>query len=61
MTNDDVNKHLKGKARFVRNKVLDMTVSSKKGHIGEAFSCTDILVSIYYSGIFRFDSNDPKW
>lgn len=61
MINEDTNKYLKGKARFVRNKVLDMILLAKKGHIGGAFSCTDIIVSIYYSGLFNFRSNDPKF
>lgn len=54
--NFDVN-YLKNKSNFVRNKVLDIIVSANKGHIGGAFSCTDIIVSIYYSGIFNFSSN----
>ena len=61
MTNEDINEYLKGKARFVRNKVLDMIVLAKKGHIGGAFSCTDIIVSIYYSGLFNFKLNDSKY
>lgn len=61
MINEDTNKYLKEKARFVRNKVLDMILLAKKGHIGGAFSCTDIIVSIYYSGLFDFRPNDPKF
>ncbi len=61
MINEDTNKYLAEKARFVRNKVLDMILLAKKGHIGGAFSCTDIIVSIYYSGLFNFKSNDPKF
>ncbi len=49
--------YLKNKSNFVRNKVLDMIISANKGHIGGAFSCTDIIVSIYYSGLFNFNSN----
>lgn len=60
MINDDTNNYFKEKARFVRNKVLDMIVLAKKGHIGGAFSCTDIIVSIYYSGFLNFKSNSPK-
>lgn len=61
MINENTNKYLKGKARFVRNKVLDMILLAKKGHIGGAFSCADIIVSIYYSGLFNFRPNDPKF
>ena len=52
---------LKEKANWVRNQILEMIVSANKGHIGGAFSCTDILVTLYYGGILRFDSNNPNW
>ncbi len=35
------------KARWVRQQILEMTYRSKHGHIGGAFSCTDILVVLY--------------
>lgn len=54
-------KELEDKAAWIRKQVLEMIVSAKKGHIGGAFSCTDILVALYYGGILRFDSNNPKW
>jgi len=31
-----------------------MIAAGRKGHIGGALSCTDILVSLYYGGIFNF-------
>ncbi|OFZ54377.1 MAG: hypothetical protein A2328_02665 [Bdellovibrionales bacterium RIFOXYB2_FULL_36_6] len=40
---------------------MEMIVSANKGHIGGAFSCTDILVTLYYGGILRFDPKNPKW
>lgn len=49
------------KANWVRNQILEMIVSADKGHIGGAFSCTDILVTLYYGGILRFDPNNPNW
>jgi transketolase len=52
---------LKNKATWVRSQVLEMIVSANKGHIGGAFSCTDILVVLYYGGILRFDPSNPKW
>lgn len=52
---------LEGKAKWVRRQVLEMVVSAKKGHIGGAFSCTEILVALYYGGILRFDPKNPKW
>ncbi len=52
---------LKDKAGWVRRQVLEMIVSAGKGHIGGAFSCTDILVALYYGGILHFNPSDPKW
>jgi len=52
---------LERKSNWVRNQILEMIVSADKGHIGGAFSCTDILVTLYYGGIFRFDPNNPNW
>lgn len=55
-----LNYNLKLKANFVRNKVLDMITSANKGHIGGAFSCTDIIVTIYYSNIFNFNPKEKE-
>lgn len=52
---------LRSRAKWVRRQVLEMITSVKKGHIGGAFSCTDILVALYYGGILRFDSTHPDW
>lgn len=52
---------LEKKANWVRNQVLEMIVSAGKGHIGGAFSCTDILVTLYYGGVLRFDCSDKNW
>ena len=52
---------LKSKAEWVRHQVLEMIVTAHKGHIGGAFSCTDILVALYYGGILRCDPGNPDW
>lgn len=44
---------LKQKAKWVRQKSFQMQISAGKGHLGGALSVTDILVAIYYSGIFN--------
>ena len=44
------------KANWVRKQVLEMIASAGKGHIGGAFSCIDILVALYYGGIFTIQS-----
>lgn len=52
---------LERKANWVRNQILEMIVSANRGHIGGAFSCTDILVALYYGGILHFDPANPNW
>lgn len=49
------------KANWVRRQILETIVGAGKGHIGGAFSCTDILVSLFYAGILRFDPRNPAW
>lgn len=57
----ELNKHLENKARDVRLKVLDMAVRARSGHVTTAFSQTDVLVSLYYGRILRFEFTDPGW
>lgn len=52
---------LKEKARFLRRKAFEMVIKAGKGHLGGSFSCTEILVALYYGGILRFDSKNPSW
>lgn len=52
---------LKRKATQVRLEILKAIVAAGKGHIGGAFSCTDILVALYHGGILRFDPLKPDW
>lgn len=52
---------LKQKANLVRNQILEMIVSAGKGHIGGAFSCTDILVTLYYGDILRLNPTNKNW
>ena len=34
---------------------------SAGGHLASSFSCVDILVALYYSGILNVDPNNPEW
>ena len=49
------------KAATLRLTVLDMIAAAQKGHIGGAFSCMDIIVSLYYGGFLHFDAVNPSW
>jgi len=52
---------LQRKANWVRNKVVSMCVKAGAGHIAPAFSCTEILVALYYGGILRFSPRNRRW
>ena len=57
-----VNQHtLSPKSREIRLTVLDTIYRSGKGHIGGAYSCTEILVAMYYGGVLKYDPKNPKW
>lgn len=44
---------LKEKAKLIRKEILDMALSAGSGHIASAFSCVEILVSLYHGGVLR--------
>lgn len=52
---------LEVKSRQIRAHILNAVHKAGKGHIGGAFSIVDILVSLYYGNVLRFDSNSPEW
>ncbi|HLD82598.1 MAG TPA: transketolase [Candidatus Omnitrophota bacterium] len=54
-------KELKKKANWVRNQILEMSISAASGHVTSSFSCTEFLVALYYGGVLRFDPKNPKW
>lgn len=55
------NEELAEKARLVRLKVLEMCISTRSGHIASSFSCTELLVALYYGKIIRYDTTNPSW
>jgi transketolase len=52
---------LRGHARRIRLAALEATVAQRRGHLGGTFSCTDLLVALYYGGFLRTDPGDPGW
>ncbi|TSC88512.1 MAG: TrkA [Microgenomates group bacterium Gr01-1014_7] len=55
--------HLKDAARKIRLNCLKMQHIAYQGHLGGAFSVTEILVALYYCGIINISPknfNDPK-
>lgn len=59
--NPELKEKLEAKALWVRNRVLEMAVNAKSGHISTAFSQTEFLVALYYGGILRYDPKNIRW
>lgn len=55
------NHQLAKKANWVRQKVVEMAVHAKSGHISSAFSEAELLVSLYHGKILRYDAQNPEW
>ncbi len=51
---------LVSKSSWVRMKVLQSVEVAGKGHLGGTFSCTDLLVALYYGGILNIDKENFK-
>ncbi len=50
---------LKEKAAWLRRELFEMVIRQGKGHLPSCFSCTEILVSLYYGGIAKYSADDP--
>ena len=50
---------LKEKAKLIRKRIIDMALSAGSGHIASAFSCVEILISLYHGGVLRVKANNP--
>lgn len=53
--------YLKNKAKYVRKNTFEMVINAGKGHLGGSLSCVEILVSLYYGKIIRFDPKNHRW
>jgi transketolase len=48
-------------ARDIRLDILEMTTRAGSGHPSSSWSATEIVVALYFSGILRFQPDDPWW
>lgn len=51
--------HLEKMARLARYYALTMTTKAGSGHPTSAMSATDLMVGLFFGGIFRYDLDDP--
>lgn len=60
MTEIEKIEQLKKIADYVRTTALGTILSANNGHVGGNLSSVELLVCLYFSGIFNFDINDSK-
>ena len=58
-TNTNIN-DLEVKALWVRQRLWEMTMKLRRGHLPSCFSSVDILVALFYGGYFQYNSSNPK-
>lgn len=50
------------KSSWLRKKLFEMVMRTKKGHIPSSYSCAEILIALFYGGVLRYrhgHANDP--
>lgn len=50
---------LEDKALWLRRELWDMVMRQRKGHIPSTYSCTEIMVALYYGGVARCTPGQP--
>jgi len=58
---DNKIKELQRKANEIRKEVLEMCILGKTGHVTSSFSCAEILTTLYFGNVLRYNSQMPKW
>jgi transketolase len=56
----DTHRQLDERSRHLRRVVVRMLRAARRGHIGSAFSCIDLL-RVLYDDVLRFDPRNPRW
>jgi transketolase len=57
----EVSKMIEQIALKIRQEILKMACGANGGHIAPAFSMTDIIATLYFDGILRYDAKNPNW
>ena len=48
-------------ANDLRHDIITELEASKSGHPGGSLSSADILATLWFSGVMRYDPSDPTW
>jgi transketolase len=47
-------------AKIIRKKILDLGYAAKHAHFGGALSAVDILTTLYFGDVMRYDASEPE-
>ncbi len=53
--------NMESKALQIRRDIVNSIHKAGKGHIGGAYSIVEILVSLYFGNVLKYDPSNPKW
>ncbi|HAH33029.1 MAG TPA: transketolase [Elusimicrobia bacterium] len=56
----DKSRFLRKKADEIRDRVIEVSIRNKAGHIAPSLSTVDMLVALYYD-VMRYRPKDPLW
>lgn len=48
------------KSRWLRQEIFEMVVRTQRGHIPSCYSCTEIILALFYGGLVRTEPRNPK-
>ena len=57
---EDLIARIDERARWIRREVIRLIAIPKVGHYASAFSCAEILATLYY-GVMRLKRGEPRW
>lgn len=49
------------KAAELRLKIVETAAKTGKGHVAGSLSCVDILTSLFYGSVIRYNPKNPQW
>lgn len=59
--NEQLIKDLQTKAKIIRRHIVKMISGAQSGHPGGALSATEIVTSLFWGGIMKYDAKNPTW
>ena len=48
-------------ARELRRDIVTMVYTAGSGHCGGSMSATEVIATLYFGGVLRYDAKNPKW